>query len=466
MAILGQRPVVQLALSVAFMASRALAAVPHSKVHAVARWGTDIPYDGRNPIGGNGDDDDGLVVLLIIVAATFGALAGIGLLFLFIYLCASLVRRIRWWAFGVDEDGVSERMRSRLLPDEDSRQSYELARAFERQYPYGSVDTQLTSEQQTLIREKGVDAWEFVVNLDVNAMLQSKTEVLFMGGENCVQTNLPLPKANSVYYFEVKIVEKPADVNMWIGLATKPYPAWRMTGWNKYSAGYCVNNGSVHQNSPFKGANIGEQLFVGDILGIGYQPRSGVLWFSRNGRRYKAIVSGMLYDLFPTISADGPCSFSANFGQRGFVFIEANVKRWGFGPVEGSMVPPPIYGANQNTILLETAAPSSDDGDDDDDDEESGRGTAENTVVIDIPEAGTSSGSAARDSRRSLRRQNGNHHRPPLYQKDDPIAAQLLEAGATSLEPVVSYRNKQPDDLLESPARSSDSSAAADPQSL
>ncbi|KAJ2831550.1 Protein ssh4 [Coemansia furcata] len=431
-----------------------------------------VPY-GANSIeinDGDESEEGELVVLLIIVVAICGALVGLGVLFLLVYVCTSIARRIRWWVFGVDEDGVSERMRSRLLPDEDSRQSYELARAFERQYPYGSIDTQLTSEQQSEIREKGVDAWEFVVNLDVNAMLQSKTEVLFMGGENCVQTNLPLPKANSVYYFEVKLVEKPADVNMWIGLATKPYPAWRMTGWNKYSAGYCVNNGSVHQNSPFKGAHIGEQLFVGDILGIGYQPRSGVVWFSRNGRRYKAIVSGMLYDLFPTISADGPCSFSANFGQRGFVFIEANVKRWGFGPVEGSMAPPPVYGANQNTILLETAAPSSEeDGndseadDDEADDERSDAsprqpGISADSIAIDIPE-GPASADATHSAPRSHRRRQTGSRRPPLYQKNDPIAAQLLEAGETSLEPVVSYRNKQPD-LLSSPRSSSPSSSA------
>ncbi|KAJ2875105.1 Protein ssh4 [Coemansia aciculifera] len=453
------------------MASLALAARP-----------LNTPYrSGSNAKVNDGDESEEgeLVVLLIIVVAICGALVGLGVLFLLVYVCTSIARRIRWWIFGVDEDGVSEGMRSRLLPDEDSRQSYELARAFERQYPYGSIDTQLTSEQQTQIREKGVDAWEFVVNLDVNAMLQSKTEVLFMGGENCVQTNLPLPKANSVYYFEVKLVEKPADVNMWIGLATKPYPAWRMTGWNKYSAGYCVNNGSVHQNSPFKGAHIGEQLFVGDILGIGYQPRSGVVWFSRNGRRYKAIVSGMLYDLFPTISADGPCSFSANFGQRGFVFIEANVKRWGFGPVEGSIAPPPIYGANQNTILLETAAPSSEDDNDDDDDDNDDEaddersevdasnsnshqlGMPTDSIAINIPEGAIPVG-APHDTPRSNRRRQTGSRRPPLYQKNDPIAAQLLEAGETSLEPVVSYRNKQPD-LLSSPRSSSTS---AEPASL
>ncbi|KAJ2088274.1 Protein ssh4 [Coemansia sp. RSA 986] len=421
------------------------------------------------------DDDDGLLTALILLVAICGTVVGIGFVVTMVFACVQLFKSVRRFLFGVDEYGVSERMRSQILLDEDSRQSYELALAFERQHPYGSVNTQMTAEQQSQVREKGVDAWEFVVDLDVNAMLQSKTEVLFMGGENCVQTNLPLPKTNSVYYFEVKIVEKPTDVNMWIGLATKPYPVWRMTGWNKYSTGYCANTGIVHQNSPFKGVRIGERLFVGDILGIGYQPRSGVVWFTRNGRRFKAIVSGMMYDLFPTISADGPCSFSANFGQRGFVFIEANVKRWGFGPVEGSMLPPPIYGANQNTILLETAVPSS--GDEDDDDSELGGGSAVGTdgngdvqapqassfgpgsraapddsaVVIDIADHINESAPLAAEPqniRRSSGRRANGVHKPPQYQKEDPIAMQLLEAGSTSLEPVVSYRNKNPD-LLE-----------------
>ncbi|KAJ1722149.1 Protein ssh4 [Coemansia biformis] len=393
-----------------------------------------------------GDEgDDVMLIMFILMAAIIGAMAGIGAVFAVFYVAAQVVQRVRRFVLGLDEDGVSERMRRQLLSDEDSRQSYELGRAFERQYPYGSVNTQLTADQQTQIRERGVDAWEFVVNLDVNAMLQSRTEVLFMGGENCVQTNLPLPKSNSVYYFEMKIVEKPADVSMWIGLATKPYPAWRMTGWNRYSAGYCTNTGRVHQNSPFQGAHIGEELLVGDILGVGYQPRSGIVWFTRNGRRYKEIVSGMLYDLFPTVSADGPCSFSANFGQRGFVFIEANVKRWGLGPIEGAMQPPPIYGADQNTILLDTASTPSDD-------EEP---SPEDTVIL-IDTANMLRAQSPRQQEQRQQRQPTQQrsrrdarprtvHRPPLYQKEDPIAAQLLEAGSTSLVATVDPNAKQVD---------------------
>lgn len=38
----------------------------------------------------------------------------------------------------------------------------------------------------------------------------------------------------------------------------------------------------------------------------------------------------------------------------GFVYIEANVKKWGLAPMTGSLAPPPPYGSEQGSILLET----------------------------------------------------------------------------------------------------------------
>ncbi|KAJ2225443.1 hypothetical protein IWW45_007873, partial [Coemansia sp. RSA 485] len=134
-----------------------------------------------------------------------------------------------------------------------------------------------------------------------------------------------------------------------------------------------------------------------------------------------------------------------------------------------------------NTILLEAAAAASSDSDDDastDSGDVSGLSPAQDafclrngeadaqdsvaidigsssninkndspfTVVISHPAASTASAAAAAASSSSSRRQHRRQqakHRPPQYQMNDPIAAQLLEAGSTSLEPVVSYRNKQ-----------------------
>ena len=58
-------------------------------------------------------------------------------------------------------------------------------------------------------------------------------------------------------------------------------------------------------------------------------------------------------NLFPTVGATGPCSVHVNFGQMGFVFIEANVKKWGLAPMTGSLAPPPPYGSEAGSILLE-----------------------------------------------------------------------------------------------------------------
>lgn len=58
-------------------------------------------------------------------------------------------------------------------------------------------------------------------------------------------------------------------------------------------------------------------------------------------------------NFFPAVGANGPAIVHVNFGQAGFVFIEANVKKWGLAPMTGSLAPPPPYGAEQGSILLE-----------------------------------------------------------------------------------------------------------------
>jgi hypothetical protein len=91
------------------------------------------------------------------------------------------------------------------------------------------------------------------------------------------------------------------------------------------------------------------------VIGVGYRPRSGTVFFTRNGKKLDDVVHGLKsFNLFPTLGANGPCTIHVNFGQLGFVFIEANVKKWGLAPMNGSLAPPPPYGSEQGSILLET----------------------------------------------------------------------------------------------------------------
>jgi len=90
------------------------------------------------------------------------------------------------------------------------------------------------------------------------------------------------------------------------------------------------------------------------VIGVGYRPRTGTIFFTRNGKKLDDVAHGLkTQNFFPTIGANGPCQIHVNFGQLGFVFIEANVKKWGLAPMTGSLAPPPPYGSEQGSILLE-----------------------------------------------------------------------------------------------------------------
>lgn len=156
----------------------------------------------------------------------------------------------------------------------------------------------------------------------------------------------------------------PETTNVAVGLATKPYPSFRLPGHSRFSVAY-QSNGDKSHNYPFTATSFGSALKEGDVLGVGYRPRTGTVFFTRNGRKTEDAFIGLnTWNLFPTIGADGPCSVHVNLGQSGFVFIEANVKKWGLAPSVGTLAPPPAYGSERGSILLQAGgdvspAPSS-----------------------------------------------------------------------------------------------------------
>ncbi|KAJ1979380.1 Protein ssh4 [Dimargaris xerosporica] len=284
---------------------------------------------------------------------------------------------------------------------EQARWLYDQANQFQARYPYNSIPTRLTQDHRVYIEEYGVNAWEFVgpspptsvgglhgmaaadgaeqlgpADLASRVRVRDRTEVEFVADasttlgagnqptahptECLVATNLPLPEQGSAYYFEVKLMAKPEDTNVAIGLATKPYPNWRLCGWNKHSVAIHTDSGSLYHNSPFRATICGERCYEGDVIGCGYVPQEGLVFFTRNGLRYKTFLSNVYKTFFPAVSANGPCQLSINLGQRGFVFVEANVKKWGLGPLEGSLLPPPKYEDAKLATLLESGTDQSD----------------------------------------------------------------------------------------------------------
>ncbi|WVR04734.1 hypothetical protein IAU60_001745 [Kwoniella sp. DSM 27419] len=336
----------------------------------------------QSPNNGSGHDSDGGFSTLLMIFIPVMVVVLTVLLGLVVFLVAVLYMRrkkgIRLTEDGgpldlskgdgvIGEGGV-EGVEARWLEtlDPDVRDAYKRAKDWQNQYRPSSVPTDITLSQFLSIQEKGVSAWAFEPDYEENLSLyvQSRTEIAFLsdgpgmapreGGGNSVMANLPLPKLNEVYYWEVKMYEKPANTEVAIGLATKPYPSFRLPGWNKYSVAYFASDGFKSHNYPFTSSSYGPPLAEGDVLGVGYRPRTGTVFFTRNGRKMEDAYTGLQrLNLFPTVGANGPCTIHVNLGQAGFVFIEANVKKWGLAPMVGTLAPPPAYGSERGSILLD-----------------------------------------------------------------------------------------------------------------
>jgi hypothetical protein len=103
--------------------------------------------------------------------------------------------------------------------------------AFVEANPPESVPTDISLSQFLAIQEKGVSAWEFEAELEIaNCFVEQRTEVEFFDSECSVQSNLPVPKQNEVYYWEAKLYDKPDSTLVSIGMTTKPYPMFRLPG--------------------------------------------------------------------------------------------------------------------------------------------------------------------------------------------------------------------------------------------
>ncbi|KAM0755925.1 SPRY-domain-containing protein [Meredithblackwellia eburnea MCA 4105] len=372
------------------------------------------------------EDDDSLAILLPLL------LLLTSLLFLLLLFLVFLVflRRKRGVALrddsgptnleredDVDGEGGLAGVEQRWLEEteENTRAGYLRGKVWQSQYPPNSLPTDITLSQFLSIQEKGVSAWSFEPDYESNPALivQSRTEITFLsdgvgmaeeeGGGCCVQSNLPLPKLNEVYYWECKFFEKPETTLVSIGLATKPYPSFRLPGVSKYSIGYFSSDGFKSHSYPFNAQSYGPPLKEGDVLGVGYRPRTGTVFFTRNGKKLEDAYVGLTrHNLFPTVGANAACTIHVNLGQAGFVFIEANVKKWGLAPMMGTLAPPPAYGSERGSILLESAAAS-----------HSNNTLPNGRVTVTPPTPPTARSSSSNSAGPSSRRHHHKHRRGP-----------------------------------------------------
>lgn len=154
----------------------------------------------------------------------------------------------------------------------------------------------------------------------------------------CVQASHPLLTAaeynsqnpyhiqQTQHYFEVTVQYAGPDVVMAIGLSTRPYPLFRMPGWNKFSVGYHSDDGHKFCDDATGGQSFGPSWTVGDTVGCGYIPETGSVYFTKNGNLIDYAFSSLRrHNYFPSIGADGPATIAFNFGRSPFKF---NVQQW------------------------------------------------------------------------------------------------------------------------------------------
>ncbi|KAJ6120942.1 Protein ssh4 [Penicillium sp. IBT 18751x] len=333
--------------------------------HVISTLSSDFDSGRVVAASGESSGSTGKGILIGILSA-FGS-AAIAFVVLAIFFFFKYTRRGRIMLDRIgrpgeydDEQAFAREEEEALASMDDlSRSEYLRAKAWVQSNPPESMSTDISLSQFLAIQEKGVSAWEFQPELEIaNCFVEGRTEIEFFDSECSVQTNLPIPKQNEVYYWEAKIYDKPDSTMIGVGLSTKPYPLFRMPGFHKTSVAY-ESTGHRRHNQPFTPTPYGPPLLQGDVIGVGYRPRSGAIFFTRNGKKLEDVVHNYRsQNLFPTIGANGPCSIHVNFGQMGFVFIEANVKKWGLAPMTGSLAPPPPYGSEQGSILLESGRES------------------------------------------------------------------------------------------------------------
>ncbi len=113
---------------------------------------------------------------------------------------------------------------------------------------------------------------------------------------------------------------------------------FRMPGNYQYSVGYHSDDGRKYQNSQLNSQEYGPKWGEsGDIIGCGYKPSSGEIFFTKDGK-----YLGMAYSYikekhvwYPTIGVEGTCKLEINFGDSHTMFRYKPARSFGPGAKGG-----------------------------------------------------------------------------------------------------------------------------------
>lgn len=154
-------------------------------------------------------------------------------------------------------------------------------------------------------------------------------------------------------YFELRNIISMSDT-IALGTACKPYPPWRLPGWNRLSAGLHLDDGHTFYADPDGGVQppkssplyslipVGagkpdEGRVRGKVFGCGIDLRTTGVFFTVDGMRLADSFMGLYprgeeeVDVYAAVGISGEVAFEVNFGGEPFVWEVANSGGWGVG---------------------------------------------------------------------------------------------------------------------------------------
>jgi hypothetical protein len=120
------------------------------------------------------------------------------------------------------------------------------------------------------------------------------------------------------------------------GSACRPYPPWRLPGWNRLSAGLHLDDFRKFFEDSDGGRDYTNQLnhiSPGDVIGYGYEFVNGSIFYTYNGYRLPIAFTGVYlprqnHDVYAAVGLEGENAVEVNFGGELFKWKEGNEWAW------------------------------------------------------------------------------------------------------------------------------------------
>ncbi|CAB5192797.1 unnamed protein product [Rhizophagus irregularis] len=185
--------------------------------------------------------------------------------------------------------------------------------------------------------KKDHECVEIDFNTKFDVMIQTNYPLLNINNTNNIPSDTTalnistlstsLPAKYWFYYYEITILlnENNDKTIIAIGLASKNYSTNRLPGCNIHSVGFHSDEGRIFHNEKYTGSKYAEKWGeVNDVIGCGYYPNTGQVFFTMNGKNLDTAYTGLFHTWYPTIGSNGTCKLKVNFGQEEFMYKEAN----------------------------------------------------------------------------------------------------------------------------------------------